>query len=524
MSAGLGQIPFDSVALKGVANELQAFVGSRVERVDQSDAHTIGLELYGRAGQGFVLISADPVFPRVYLSTRRLARSPKPPGFLEALRARCEGATITDIVQIGADRMLEVRLEGQQGLHRIVAELTGKHANLVLVDGEGRIVSVAKVVGRSQSVRPVAPGLKYESPPVLEKGSPRLASPFLRKLEAQDPTLGPFLDRLAAGSTEAFSSDGFGAYPLPVRAIGYPQESISSLSVALERHYERLVRQHMVEQLRQSLLTKLDRVLLARDVALDGIRFALADGGQAVRWQRFGELILAYQAGLAPNSETLEATDYDGSQVSIPILPNLTAAENADRYFKRAKRAKSAVGPLRDQLARLTDDRIALIGMRDRVAAEKRLDALRDLEAEAHLRRWLMRQLAPARSKADRPYEGHRIRELLAPGGWTVLYGENAEANDFLTLRVAKPSDWWLHVRGSTSAHVLILTKRQPEKVQRETLVFAAKVAVRNSPSKHADHVPVDYTLRRYVRRQRGGRVGSVVYDHEKTLHIDAAD
>ena len=114
-----------------------------------------------------------------------------------------------------------------------------------------------------------------------------------------------------------------------------------------------------------------------------------------------------------------------------------------------------------------------------------------------------------------------RIDQLIAPGGWTVLYGENAEANDYLTLRVARPNDLWLHIRGATSAHVVVQTRNQPERVQRETLEFAARVAVRNSPSKHAGYVPVDYVLKKHVRKPRGASKGSALYTHEKTIHVE---
>ena len=103
-----------------------------------------------------------------------------------------------------------------------------------------------------------------------------------------------------------------------------------------------------------------------------------------------------------------------------------------------------------------------------------------------------------------------------------VLYGENSEANDYLTLRVAKPNDWWLHVRGNVSAHVVVVTRNEPEKVSREALLFAAKVAVQHSTLKHSGYVPVDYTLKKYVRKPRGAAKGAALYTHEKTLHIDS--
>ena len=114
------------------------------------------------------------------------------------------------------------------------------------------------------------------------------------------------------------------------------------------------------------------------------------------------------------------------------------------------------------------------------------------------------------------------MRELLGPSGFTILYGENAEANDYLLVRVAKPNDYWLHVRGSASAHAIVVTKNRPEKVSKDVLMYAAKIVVQNSPSKHSKYVPVDYTLRKYVRKPKGATKGTALYTHEKTLHVES--
>ncbi|GBC91517.1 hypothetical protein HRbin14_02289 [bacterium HR14] len=108
----------------------------------------------------------------------------------------------------------------------------------------------------------------------------------------------------------------------------------------------------------------------------------------------------------------------------------------------------------------------------------------------------------------------------LSPDGYQVLVGENAEANDYLLTRVARPNDWWLHVRAGTGAHVIIRTNNQPERVPRRTLEFAAKLAAQNSADRHAHIVEVDYTLRKYVRKPKGAPSGFALYTHEKTLAV----
>lgn len=80
----------------------------------------------------------------------------------------------------------------------------------------------------------------------------------------------------------------------------------------------------------------------------------------------------------------------------------------------------------------------------------------------------------------------------MSPGGFRVLYGTNATSNDYLTTRFAKPNDWWLHVRGAASAHVVLVAGKTPDRVPLADLMFAAEVAVHNSPSKHSSYVAVD--------------------------------
>ena len=143
------------------------------------------------------------------------------------------------------------------------------------------------------------------------------------------------------------------------------------------------------------------------------------------------------------------------------------------------------------------------------------------IEEEVRKNRWTHEQPIAKGGVIERPYDGHRIRDILGPKDYKILYGENAESNDYLTLRVAKSNDYWLHVRGHTSAHVVIQTNNQPDKVPKEVLLAAAKIAVQNSNQKHSGYVSVDYVLKKYVRKPKGGPKGTALYTNEKTLHVE---
>jgi predicted ribosome quality control (RQC) complex YloA/Tae2 family protein len=528
------RIPYDSLTLAAVTRELQAFVGAKVQRIVQLDEHTVVLGLYPGGGEGYLLLSCDPTFFRAHLITKRPGGQGQPPAFCMALRSRMEGGRVTSIRQIGFDRILHMTVEHPLGEHTLVAELMGKHSNLMLVGPDHRIVAPAKVVGPSKSSRPVSSGRPYEPPPfeprpsLLDaKSGEELkdregASPFLLKLmKAGGIEAAELKAVVREGRYAPVLSAGHGAYPVSVAALDLPEHPRSEMSIALEQHYDLAIPAYETEQLRQSMLSQLNRVLLAREVALNELHQAEDTAARAGRMQLMGELILAYGRTLPEGSKMLGAEDYEGNPIQISLEAEMDYLANANRYFERAKKAKRSVGMVKDQIARLQKDHADVGAFILRVEAETRLIALRDLQEQARERRWLHTQIVPAAKKEDRPYEGHKIRELLGPQGLKILYGETATANDYLTMRVAKPNDYWLHVRAAVSAHVIIATNNHPEKVGREALVFAAKVAVQHSPSKHGGYVPVDYTLKKYVRKPRGAPAGTALYTHEKTLHIE---
>jgi predicted ribosome quality control (RQC) complex YloA/Tae2 family protein len=531
------RIPFDSIVLSAVLNDLVPFLGGFVQDIRQPDENTVCLGIYkggsqASAGQeAMLLLSCDPVFCRIHLITRRPGNLPQPLTFCTALRARLDGASLVDATQIASDRILVLRFDSPKGEHLLVAELMGKHSNLILLDHERRVVSAAKFVGTDKSSRPISPRAVYTWPPViseplLEVPTPRDPSAWFRFGAEQPERCSPFFRKLvescqAPQKWQPVQVAGAGAYPVDLSCLGLPALPRSSISVALEQHFSTAVIEHRTEARRSGLIGSLNRVILARETAIADMGQTLQSDAKAAAWQRSGELILAYGASAAPGAASLEAWDYEGLAVALKLNPELDFKGNALAYFERAKRAKGRGSILAEQLSRLEADRLNLLAFLDRVTAAKRLLDVEDLWTEAKSRRWLTEQIH-VKNKEDRPYEGHRIRELLAPGGFKVLYGENAESNDYLTLKVARPNDMWLHVRGSTSAHVVILTGNHPEKINKEQLLFAAKIAVQQSPSKHAGFVPVDYTLRRYVRRPRGAAKGTALYTHEKTLHIDS--
>jgi predicted ribosome quality control (RQC) complex YloA/Tae2 family protein len=104
------------------------------------------------------------------------------------------------------------------------------------------------------------------------------------------------------------------------------------------------------------------------------------------------------------------------------------------------------------------------------------------------------------------------------PGGWTVLAGRTDADNDRLSLKVARPDDWWFHVRGMPGSHVILQVGRaDPDKA---TLEAAAAVAAWHSKARHGGVVAVSCTRARFVKKPRGAKPGTVTIRKETVLKV----
>lgn len=112
--------------------------------------------------------------------------------------------------------------------------------------------------------------------------------------------------------------------------------------------------------------------------------------------------------------------------------------------------------------------------------------------------------------------------EYALPGGWTVLVGRTDADNDRLSLEIARPNDWWFHVRGMPGSHV-VLRAREDAEPDRRTLERAAAIAAWHSKARAGGVVAVSCTRARYVSKPRGAKPGTVEIRKESVLKVRPA-
>lgn len=480
-----------------------------------------------------------------------VASSPAPPrsgprtAFQRQLAAKAAGDLI-DAEQVGLDRVVRFEFGASTGFVpeppvTLVVELTGKNANLVLLNERGQIIGVERPVGADRNrFRQLLSGSPYIPPPPYEKLDPRtagaeelreaLSGKRLADVRNELDGLGPRLQAaLAARIGDKVGASG------DATLDGQLLEAVLTELEEMVRHPSRYLeaagrsdrsgdggedptspaaptRRSLEKPARRALAAALK---LARRRVADAER-ALEDAGAAARLRAEADLLLATGSTwrLEGSVATLEALD--GGTVRLDVDPRRDAAGNAQLRYDRARRREARRERAAQELPTLRSEVARLEGLAndfDSLADEQLAALARDMEGSDPRRDAGRRSGAKGREEV-----GVRFTD---PRGFEVVVGRNARENDAVTFQLARSRDVWLHAQGYRGAHVVV--RSGGATVPFETVLFAARLAAGFSEARHSSNVPVDYTERKNVWRVKGAPPGTVNFTRQKTVYVDPA-
>lgn len=312
-------------------------------------------------------------------------------------------------------------------------------------------------------------------------------------------------------------------------------QPLGSMSFAVDRFFAAREQSGSVVALRQRLLGPVRESKKRLSALQAALQRELDEARAEAPLRARGELLLAYQPE-TKGRRTVTVPGEDGEPVEIPVDPFLTATENAQRLFKRYRKARAALSMLPDRLEATRADLAYANQMETDVALAETRDELRALGAEltkGTASRERARAAAPAtkrkggRAGESRTSAPSAASDSVAPrsaqvSGYPVLIGRNSRQNDELTFRTARRQDMWLHARQAPGSHVIV-RRDTPSPVPDTVLAAAAATAAYYSANRDAATVPVDVTEVSNVRRMPGGKPGMVVYTGERTLSVSPA-
>jgi len=265
---------------------------------------------------------------------------------------------------------------------------------------------------------------------------------------------------------------------------------------------------------RRSIVTKaIARQLRRKRRAVAKVQAEIDDAERADEYRAKAQLILARKRDIRRGDESASLLDYDGvTRVEVELDPRLSPKDNAETYFRRAKKAEKRAIRAPERLDALESE-VAELARKAEAAATaegEELDRLEETFAKP-LR---------ARGRKDKPEERVHYRTYRISGGWEVLVGKTNRDNDVLTHRVARPGDLWFHAAQVAGSHVVLRIPDGDRRPDRQAILEAAAIAAFHSKAGRSSKVSVSYTEKRHVRKPRGAKAGLAVISREKSVMV----
>lgn len=572
----------DGFSICALTDELNwTLLGAKPDKIQQTESDELLISFFGAGTQKKLRLTANAAVARVCL-TEDKKQSPKTaPLFCMLLRKHLTGARLREVRQPDFERVMEFVFDatdefGEKCEKRLIAELMGRHSNIILVGADGRVIDAIRHVDFSvSSVRQVLPGMAYQAPPPQEKLNPlhcdlnavlealsgadenqKIDKVILNTFRGISPLVAREICHLAFSTCDRFFKElsfdqrldlatacvrvfsfakekafspcylvsrdtekPFEFSSVDIHQYGTGAEVISrdSMSQVVEEFYaEKDKRERMAHK--SARLVKLVSTNLERcGKKLSAQMAELSDTEHSETYKKYGELLTANLYRLKQGEKMAVLEDfYDENygQITIPMDTRISPADNAQRYFKKYAKAKNAKLVLAKQLAKTKEELSYLTSVEEELELAETEQDLAEIAQELFEQGYIKRT-----DKGKNKQTVSKPMEFTTTDGFSVLVGKNNKQNDFLTLKLAKNADLWFHTKDIHGSHV-ILRYEHGKEFSDTAILEAARLAATYSKAKHSQNVPVDYTLVKYVKKPSGAAPGMVIYTDNQTVYV----
>ncbi len=568
----------DGITIANMVKELNdELAGGRVNKIAQPETDELMLTVRGKSGQRRLLISASASLPLIYFTEKNKPSPMTAPNFCMLLRKHIGSARILGISQPGLERVIYMDFEhlnemGDLCRKRLAVEMMGKHSNIIFCDSEGMILdSIKHVSANVSSVREVLPGRDYFIPETQDKADPLSISEalFMEKVCTRPLPIAKAIYTSLTGISPVIaqevcyraSLDGsmpvdslneveklhlchiflrliedvkdglftpniiyreeepveFAPVILQQYNTGHTMQQYETISQVLEQYY---ATKNIITRIRQKSadLRHVVQTALERNRKKFIIQQKqMKDTEKKDRFKVYGELINTYGYGLEPGCKSFMALNYyTNEEVTIPLDPTMTPAENSQKYFDKYNKLKRTQEALSIQLEETKNDidHLESIGTALDIALSE--SDLSQIKEELMEYGYIKRKY---NGKKRGPQAKSKPFHYISSDGYHMYVGKNNFQNEELTFKVATGNDWWFHAKKMPGSHVIV--KSNNEELPDRTFEEAGRLAAYYSSGRTAPKVEIDYIQKKHVKKTPGGKPGFVIYHTNYSLTIE---
>ena len=568
---------FDGTVIANIVYDMNRLLtGGRIYKIYQPETDELLLVIKNQKETHRLLLSASASLPLVYFTSENKQNPMTAPNFCMLLRKHISNGRIVEVSQPGMERIIEIRIEhlnelGDLCAKKLVIEIMGKHSNIIFLDDTGMIIdSIKHISNQVSSVREVLPGRTYMVPPdqgkislyditpawmegtLLTKASsvqkaiygsisgisPLMANEICYRAsidgdaavaslsDTEQATLYGELVRLKSQLQNhefALCIIYQGKTPLEFACMElsmYPDmetKTFSSISEVLETYYAEKevvtrIRQKSTD-LRKIVSNAIERTAKKYDLQ----RKQLKDTEKKEKYKIYGELLHTYGYDVQPGQKELTCINYyDGNEITIPLDTQLTAMENAKKYFDRYGKLKRTYEALHVLVEETRAELEHLESISNSLEIARDENDLMMIKEELMDYNYVKRHGQSKKKNKSKSKPFHYI----SSDGFHMYVGKNNFQNDELTFKFANGKDMWFHAKKMAGSHVIVKLETASE-LPDKTYEEAARLAAYYSKGKNAPKVEIDYTERRNLKKPPQAKPGFVIYHTNYSMIIE---
>ncbi|WP_456418961.1 Rqc2 family fibronectin-binding protein [Thermovibrio sp.] len=455
-----------------------------------------------------------------------------------------KGAYLKEVSMPYPDRVVELSLvkilsPTQFEKYYLIFELTGKNANLFLLDSNRRVKFLLRPV--LSSVREISLKEEYRPPPLDKKPFEELSFGRItpegieRSLHKYALYISPLnakeiaeIYRKVGDLKEAYrlfmerhrKSDSACLYyreGKPAYLTTFPYLSLQGLefkefsgefpfSRAWEEFFRERVLKEEIEAVREKILRRLRKRKEALLKELSQLKDEKELLKEAEEKRRLGELLKVSLQKVKPGATEVELYDYgSGEKISVPLDPSLSPQKNMEAYFKAYRKLKRKAQVAAVRREEIREELVSLDALFELISSVEEIEKLKGLSGEL--------------KKGERGGKGLSLRSFTLPSGRKIVVGRSSRENELISLRLSNPWDLWFHAKGIPGSHVILKLKKGEEPTE-EDILLSASAAAYYSKGRYSGKVPVDYTFVKNLRKPPKSPVGFVTYSGERTVWV----
>ena len=561
---------FDGIVISNLSYELHSnLVGGRISKISMPEENELIFTIKNNAKIYRLFISASASLPLIYLTDINKPAPKVAPAFLMLLRKYIGSAKITNIFQMGLERILCFELEhlnelGDLSRKKMYVEIMGKHSNIIFTDENNKIIdSIKRISANMSSLREVLPGREYFLPKELQKKellnielkefteilkskeyplsksiymnfagiSPLIAeeiilrasllsqapSTSLSELEythlfhtiqnlLEDINTHNFTPNIIYKGEEAIEFSSINLYSYEGKE--YKRESFESVSKMLYDFYSSREAFVLNRQKSSDLRRIVNTALERASKKYDLQEKQLQDADKKDIYRVYGDLLNTYGYSLKGGESSFTTENFydDNKEITIPLDKNKSAKENAKKYYDKYAKLSRTTKALSEEILKTKNDIEHLQSIQTALEVSSDDESLSQIRQELVDFGYIKKHSSAKKQKiASHPYH------YISSDGYDIYVGKNNYQNEELTFKVATGNDWWFHAKGIPGSHVILKSNNEEELPDR-AYEEAAALAAFYSKAKDADKVEVDYIQKKNIKKVAGAAPGFVIY------------